>query len=236
MTLWARVGETAEPSRVVLSPTRIAGAGIQIADADGLDAVSMRKVASRLNSGTMSLYRYVASRDELVELMVDQVYATFTLAPKTGDWRHDLTEAARRIHQTTLEHPWLAGQSVARLGLGPNLVRALESMLTLVDGYGMSADQMLDILGSIQAFVQGHALQEITEQNAIRAIKETTPEAHDQREARIRTIIGSDRYPQFTRVVTESTDEPDPSVVFERRLCYLLDGLSSAFGFPNGGR
>jgi len=230
------VDEPTKPVRVVLSPTRIAVAGVQIADANGLDAVSMRKVASRLNSGTMSLYRYVASRDELVELMVDQVYATFALAPKTGDWRHDLTEAARRIHQTTLEHPWLAGQSVARLGLGPNLVRALESMLTLVDGYGMSADQMLDILGSLQAFVQGHALQEITEQNAIRATKETTPEAHDQQEARIRMIIGSDRYPQFTRVVTESTDEPDPSVVFERRLRYLLDGLSSAFGVSGPAR
>jgi len=218
-----------EPSRVVLSPTRIALAGIQIADTDGLDAVSMRKIASRLNAGTMSLYRYVASRDELLELMVDQVYATFTVSPRTGDWRHDLTEAARHIHQTTLEHPWLAGQSVARLGLGPNLVRALESMLTLVDGYGLSADQMLDILGSLQAFVQGQALQEITEQNAIHATKPTTSDSPDQQEARIRTIIESARYPQFTRVVTESTNEPNPSVVFERRLRYLLDGLSSAF-------
>jgi len=229
MTLWAHVDEPSEPSRLVLSPTRIATAGIQIADADGLNAVSMRKVASKLNAGTMSLYRYVASRDELLELMVDQVYATFTVAPRTGSWRHDLTEAARRIHQTTLEHPWLAGQSVARLGLGPNLVRALESMLELVDGYGMSADQMLDILGSLQAFVQGQALQEITEHNAIRVTKQTPSDSHDQQEARIRTIIESARYPQFTRVVTESTDEPDPSVVFERRLHYLLDGLSSAF-------
>jgi len=229
------VEESNGPSRVALSPRRIALAGIQIADANGLDAVSMRQVASRLSAGTMSLYRHVASRDELVELMVDQVYSTFSVAPRTGDWRRDLAEAARRIHDLTLEHPWLAGQSVARLGLGPNLLRALESMLALVDGYGMSADQMLDVLGSLQAFVQGHALQEITEQNAIRATKETTPEAHDQREARIRLIIGSDRYPQFTRVVTESTDEPDPSVVFERRLRYLLDGLSSAFGFSGGG-
>jgi len=229
VSLWERVEESNGPSRVALSPMRIALAGIQIADANGLDAVSMRRVASKLNAGTMSLYRYVASRDELVELMVDQVYSTFTVAPRTGDWRHDLAEAARRIHDITLEHPWLAGQSVARLGLGPNLLRALESMLALVDGYGMSADQMLDVLGSLQAFVQGHAWQEAIERNAIRATDLTHSEANQQQEARIRAIIESGRYPQFARVVTESTDESDPSLVFERRLSNLLDGLSSTF-------
>ena len=229
MDLWERVDDLAKPPRVALSSTRIALAGIEIADAEGLDAVSMRKVAMRLNAGTMSLYRYVTSRDDLIALMIDQVYSTFSAAPRSVDWRRDLADAARGIRAVTLKHPWLAGRSVARLGLGPNLLRMLESTLALVDGYGMSVDEMLDVLGTIQSFVQGYVLEEATEQDAMRITKLTKSEAQQQQESRVRKIMESGRYPQVTRVVTDSADNPDPHTVFERRLRYVLDGLATAF-------
>jgi AcrR family transcriptional regulator len=214
---------------VALTSGRIALAAIAIADAEGLDAVSMRKVASTLNAGTMSLYRYVTSRDELVALMIDHVYSAFSARPRTGDWRLDLAEAARRIRDVTLDHPWLAGRSVARLGLGPNFVRMLDSTLALVEGYGMSVDQMLDVLATLQAFVQGYVLEEITEQVATRITRLTKSDAQKEQETRIRTIMESGRYPHFAKVVIESEDDPDPGPAFERRLRYVLDGLATAF-------
>lgn len=229
MDLWDRVDDPAQPPRVALSSGRIAIAGIQIADSDGLDAVSMRKVASSVNAGTMSLYRYVNGRDDLIKLMIDQVYSTYAPASRSGDWRTDLAQAARAIRAVTLQHPWLAGQSVARLGLGHNFLRMLESTLALVDGYGMSVDQMLDVLATVQAFVQGYVLGEITEEDARRVTKLTKAEAQRQQESRIRKIMESGRYPHVVRVIIEAADDASPDTVFERRLRYVLDGLASAF-------
>jgi AcrR family transcriptional regulator len=229
MDLWDRVGRQAQPPRVALSYLRIALAGIEIADAEGLDAVSMRRVAMGVDAGAMSLYRYVNSRDDLVELMVDEVYSAFPSAPRSGDWRMDLAEAARRIRDVTLTHPWLAGRSVPRIGLGPNLLRMLESTLALVDGYGLTVDRMLDVLETLQAFVHGYVLDEITEQEAQRHTGLTLSQAQQQQESHVRRIMESGRYPQFARVVTDSADDLDPHVVFERRLRYILDGLASAF-------
>jgi AcrR family transcriptional regulator len=227
--LWERVDDPAQPARLALSSTRIALAGIEIGDVEGLDGVSMRKVASRLGAGTMSLYRYVRSRDELISLMIDQVYAGLPAASRSGDWRVDLAKAAHRIRKATLNHPWLAGRSVPRLGLGPNLLRTLESTLALVDGYGMTVDEMLDVLATVQAFVQGYVLDEISEQAASRVTKLTKSEVQQQHEAGIRRIVASGRYPLFVRVVLESEDNPDPDMAFERRLGLVLDGLAPAF-------
>ena len=118
---------------------------------------------------------------------------------------------------------------MARSGLGPNLLTMLESTLALVDGYGMPIDKMLDILGTLQSFVQGYVLDEAIEQEASRITKLTKTEAQQQQDPRARKIIESGRYPQVTRVITASADEPDPDIVFERRLRYLLDGLAKAF-------
>ena len=117
--LWERVDKSEQRTRVALSYPRITRAGMEIADREGLGAVSMRRVARQLEAGAMSLYRYVESRDELIELMADHAYAEFPAAPRSGDWRADLAEAARRIRRTILKHPWLGGQPVPRTGLGP---------------------------------------------------------------------------------------------------------------------
>jgi AcrR family transcriptional regulator len=203
--------------------------GCPVAEERTVDAVSMRKVATGLDARAMSLYRYVNSRGDLVELMVDEVYSAFPPAPRSGDWRKDLAEAARRIRHVTLTHPWLAGRSVPRSGLGPNLLRMLESTLALVDGYGLTVDQMLDVLATLQAFVHGYVLDEITEQEAQRRTGLTLSQAQQQQESHVRRIMESGCYPQFARVVTDSADDLDPDMVFERRLRYILDGLASAF-------
>ena len=90
-------------------------------------------------------------------------------------------------------------------------------------------DQVLDVLETLQAFVHGYVLDEITEQEAQRRTGLTMSEAQQQHESHVRRIMESGRYPQFARVVIDSADDLDPDMVFERRLRYILDGLATAF-------
>src|SRR6266498_5417203 len=112
--IWARVDRGARGPQPSLNRRRIARAAIEIADAEGIDAVSMRKVAARLESGTMSLYRYLDRKDDLIDMMVDEVLGEGMRWALSGDWRADLAEVARDIRRVTLRHPWLAGYAMGR--------------------------------------------------------------------------------------------------------------------------
>src|SRR5437016_6689746 len=89
------------------SRDEIAAAAVAIADAEGIEAVSMRRVAAEIGAGTMSLYRYVPRKEDLVDLMIDQVSAEQLAPDPTGDVRADLVEAARRQRALIHRHPWL---------------------------------------------------------------------------------------------------------------------------------
>ena len=227
MVIWSKVDKPGQNARAALSYDRIAAAGVELADAEGLEAVSMRKVAARLGAGTMSLYRYVESRDDLVDLMVDRVYGESVAFERTGRWREDLAEVARRSRRVALVHTWLAGYAASRGALGPNLLRMIESTLGLVDGYGLHIDQMLDAWMTVQTFTQGYVLHEIAEAESRRRTGLDEEGWRRHQGPWIRQIIASGRYPLVTRVVLDAEDLPDRDVVFERRLAYVLDGLSS---------
>src|SRR5439155_4638422 len=106
--------------------------------------------------GTMSLYRYVRTKDELYDLMRDAVAGEDDLstAEPSGDWRADLRTAARRMRASVLRHPWLPALVVRRPAFGPNEMRGVELMLTVLDGHGLSADQKLNMIGVLGGFVQ----------------------------------------------------------------------------------
>src|SRR5690348_15466784 len=100
--IWRRA---AERRRAGLDGDRIAAAALRIADAEGLAAVSMRRVAAELDAGTMSLYRHVSGRDDVVELIVDAAYGSEPPPAPTGDWRADLRALAGRTRRIMLAHP-----------------------------------------------------------------------------------------------------------------------------------
>src|ERR1700722_17086262 len=106
-----------------MSVRRIVETPLHIADAEGLDALSMRRIAADLQSGTTSLYRHVSSRDELIDLMLDAAYGDEPLADLTGDWRVDLAAMSGRLRTTVLRHPWIGGAITTRPALGPNALR-----------------------------------------------------------------------------------------------------------------
>ncbi len=135
-SVWTRPKRGRE--QPALSQDQIVSAAIEILDTEGLDALSMRRLGTRLNAGATSLYRHVTNRDELIELVVDHVYGEIELPGKTGDWRAALTACAAGLRAMILRHPWIAsvlGQ-VGMSYLGPNVMRLNEGMLTLFESAG----------------------------------------------------------------------------------------------------
>src|SRR5262245_25957268 len=107
--IWARPDRAGRGPRPAHSRAAIAAAAVRIADAEGLDAVSMRRLAAELGAGATSLYRYVARKDDLLDLMVDAVVGEGPPpAAPSGDWRADLREIAYSTRALILRHPWAA--------------------------------------------------------------------------------------------------------------------------------
>ena len=103
-------------------------AGVAIADTEGMAALSMRKVASRLGVGAMSLYTYVPGRSELVELMIDRVYGEHALPSSELPWKQRVEEWARATWRIYAAHPWLLDYNMARLPVGPHVLDASEAL------------------------------------------------------------------------------------------------------------
>ncbi|MFE5486763.1 TetR/AcrR family transcriptional regulator [Streptomyces sp. NPDC056527] len=136
-SVWAR--QQAAPDQPALSRAAIVREAIVMLDAEGTEALSMRKLGARLNAGATSLYRHVATKDELMELAVDEVFGEIVVPPvDSPDWRAAATEAAGSFRATALRHPWLAsvlGQAGLAY-LGPNLMAYSERMATLFTNVG----------------------------------------------------------------------------------------------------
>ncbi|MGW2044610.1 TetR/AcrR family transcriptional regulator [Streptomyces sp. NPDC001858] len=136
-SVWAR--QRREPDQPALSRAAIVREAITMLDADGIEALSMRKLGARLNAGATSLYRHVATKDELMELAVDEVAGEIHVPPAGApDWRAAVTEAAGSFRTTALRHPWLSsvlGQAGLAY-LGPNLMAFSERLAALFTAAG----------------------------------------------------------------------------------------------------
>lgn len=156
--LW---GPQDRPGRSGLTVRAIVQAAIELADAGGIDAVSMRSVAVRLGVGTMSLYTHVPAKPALIELMIDTVngelYADLDEAARHGDWRAGMRFVAGRSWDLYARHPWLLQIPQGRPVLGPNINRRYEAELRPLDGIGLSDIEMDGVLTSVLVHVQGLA-------------------------------------------------------------------------------
>lgn len=147
-SVWAR--ERREPEQPSLSRESIVREAVAMLDADGVEALSMRKLGARLNAGATSLYRHVATKDELMELAVDEVAAEIRVpAGADPDWRAAVAEAAQSFRATALRHPWVSsvmGQA-GLVYLGPNLMSFSERLAALFTSAGFpEPDQAISTL------------------------------------------------------------------------------------------
>ncbi|OLF11785.1 TetR family transcriptional regulator [Actinophytocola xinjiangensis] len=204
-------------------------AALAVADAEGLAAVSMRRVASSLGSGTASLYRYITNRDELVDLMVDAAQGEDPLPEPTRDWRVDLATVAHTLRATLLRHPWLAGELAGRPSLGPHSLRRSEAALRAADGLTPDITLAAQALGVVHAYVLGS----VASQQAARSAEQRTGLTEEQWQRSvgpyISEVIAAGEHPMLARRVLEA-DEPDPDAEFAFGLDCVLDGLAARTG------
>ncbi|MEV6344778.1 TetR/AcrR family transcriptional regulator C-terminal domain-containing protein [Actinoplanes sp. NPDC051851] len=227
--IWSWIARPGRSTRTI-DYTAIIRAAIAIADREGLDAVSMRKVAARIDRGTMSLYRHVATRDDLIELMYDhvlgEVVAGLSSGPQ-GDWRTGLTRLARAMRALSLRHPWAAPLG-SRPPLGPNALRILEYATSCVDGLGLTVDQMMDRVATTMQFTQGFVQAELSESEARRRAGLSEPGWQDWITPYLTKVLSEGNHPHLERIIRDTDDGLSQDTVFERRLTMVLDGLSTS--------
>ncbi|MFI5695657.1 TetR/AcrR family transcriptional regulator [Kribbella sp. NPDC051586] len=224
--IWLRPERAARGPRPAHSRTEIAAAAVRVADAEGLAAVSMRRVATDLGTGTTSLYRYVDDKDELLDLMVDQAMGDARPPALTGDWRADLAAIAHAQRALMLRHPWLVRLPATRPALGPNSLAWLEATYGALDVPRLSADEVLMQAATVLTFVRGHALEESTEREAGSTMADWLSKQSQYAER----VIGSGDYPHLSRMMLEAgtphaADRFDQ--LFARSLDHVLTGLAA---------
>ncbi|MEV5239102.1 TetR/AcrR family transcriptional regulator [Streptomyces cinnamoneus] len=137
---------------------------IRLLDSEGIDGLSMRKLGTRLGAGAASLYRHVASKDELIELVLDEVYGQSRIpaADDPADWRGVVIECAHALRTMILRHPWMATiiGGIGSVYFSRNLMRPSEDMLAVVVAAGFSLREANRVTATVFAYVIGTASTE----------------------------------------------------------------------------
>lgn len=207
---------TQEPGEP-LSRERIVTVAIELLDAQGLDKLSMRRLADRLGAGVMSLYWHVDSKEDVFDLALDTVleYRGSPQPADAGDWRSDITHILEDWRESMLRHPWSASL-LPRRALGPNILARLELLSTTLSRAGVTDKDLNVAIWSLWNHVMGATIT--------RASFDLSAEdmaAAQQRLARI-----SERYPTIER--SRLLLDNDWDGAFRKGLDFLLDGLVSS--------
>ena len=216
---------------------QIAQTAIAIADTEGFEAVSMRRIAAELGSGTMTLYHYVQGKDELIALVSDAIMAEI-LVPEDElpeGWREGLAELARRTREIFLRHPWI----VEHMGegdpssTGPSVLRHVEQTFAVTSRTGLDLDRQVELSSIVDDYVFGHAMrayhgarfggEEASEQRLDAMVAYLTEQLATGDYPHLQALAGDDPEAAFVRIGHLTSDEDR----FERGLHLLLDGLEA---------
>jgi len=215
----------------------IAAAAIRIADGEGLDAVSMRRLAAELDVGTMTLYHYIATKDELLTLVFDGMMSEVALPPGTvlpTDWRAAVTVIARRSRDAMRRHPWIL-DITDDPPIGPNAVRHFDQSLQAVAGLDVPLATKIDLLTAIDEYVFGFCLHE--RNNYSEAGNHLSPRMASY----LHSLVASGEYPALADMVAHHSlpgawqqvaDAMRDPERFDRNLARLLDGFERSLAHP----
>ncbi|MFI6868810.1 TetR/AcrR family transcriptional regulator [Nocardia sp. NPDC050406] len=233
--IWSLPEPPGRPT-TTLSRAGILRAALALADAEGTAALTMRRIATAVGASTpMSLYRYVGSKDGLVDLMIDAVYGEIPLpAAHSGSWRAGLERLSLDTWTVLAKHLWFGSLVHTRPPFGPNALRYFDFRFALLEPLGLGADEMTRITAAIDGHLFGAALQTAEEQRMrARTGLHTEEELAAVAEPVLRPLLADDRYPAFTRWLEgRSPTAVDDSV--EWTLACLLDGIAARLGLPKG--
>jgi AcrR family transcriptional regulator len=218
-----------------LNRADIVDVAVALADAEGTEAVSMRRIAKDLQVGAMSLYWHIESKEELHQLMLETVQGEIKAVIPSGDWRADLAAYARNTRAAMHRHPWAIDYVGGGPPSGPNDARNADQLIAALDGLGFDAVTTFRALMTVSTYVMGAALREIQEVRWQRAADEIMSEMPEEEVAEAlaefdRRVRGSGRYPHLAKLLEAGID-PDAAETrderFEFGLSCVLDGIAA---------
>lgn len=205
--------DPASPTPGGLTRAAVVRAAIAIADVHGLDAVSIRRIGAELDARPMSLYSHIASKDDLLDLMVNDAIAGALLPePLPEHWREALAEIARYSYASFVAHPWVLEAFSRRPQVGPNAIRHAEQSATAVAGLELAPRDAWTVLGIVDDYTLGHA-------TSVVALGEGVPPMPE---------LDADEFPQLARIAPPESDR-SPEETFELGLQAVLDGVEHRF-------
>lgn len=222
----ARHRRSREPEQE-LTTKRIVRTAIEIADTEGLAALSLRRIAAALDAATMTLYRYVAGKDELILLMAEAAFAETALPePLPPGWRARLELVARLQWATHRRHPWLVqAMSLTRPRPAPQAMAHTEWALRAVDGLGLDPVTMLYIHIITFSYVRGFAVNFELESEAQQNTGITGQQWMESQDSALASILASGSFPMMARVTAQPHFAFDLDSIFEFGLHRVLDGI-----------
>jgi AcrR family transcriptional regulator len=231
---WWRARAESVPAgrRVPITIDRIVSVALAVIDRDGLDALTMRNLATELGTGTTTLYRHVDSKDEVCVLVVDEIVGEADLAlPTPSDgWRSVLEQVARSLRGALVRHPNAVPLFVESVPVGPHALRARNQVLELLRERGLPSDLAADLLVAVLHHVLGSAvLDPMTEFRADGTSPSPTLSLRDFYRG-----LPPREYPQLIESAERLTGNV-PDREFEFGLCLLLDGVELRLARGNGG-
>lgn len=223
--LWETGRRPSRGPKPALSLDQIVEAAVRVADAEGLESVSMRRVAAELGTGTMSLYRYLPGKAELLDLMLDRVQRPSENPADLGDgsWRSALEALGRATLDLYRRHPWLLQVNQSRPILGPSALDGMEKVLDRIKPMGLPDPELVSAIIMIDGYVVGAARTQLYAQEAERRTGLTDTEFWQAQTPMLEKIMSSGRYPLLAGL-DENTWGSDFDH-FEFGLQRILDGL-----------
>lgn len=234
--LWEGEPEAGRGPKRSLRLDQIVSTAVEIADEEGLDAVSMRRLARELGVGTMSLYRYVPDKNVLLNLMINHVFALEQRAEvgDEKDWRAALRERAYADRGLYQRHFWLVSVNWNRPVIGPNLVDSMEHLLEGITGVPLTDQEKTMLLSALDAYVLGSVRQEIQSCIAAQEAGLTDHEFWYTQLPYLERAMESGRYPVMAQM-DENTWDGNWDQTFEMGIAFILDGIAAEIARRNHG-
>ncbi|MEE1787290.1 TetR/AcrR family transcriptional regulator C-terminal domain-containing protein [Streptomyces sp. SP17BM10] len=222
-----------------LSRERIVTTAVRMADEEGIAALSMRRIATDLGVATMSLYRHVPGKDELLRLMTDRVFGEEPLPdPLPTGWREALETVARVQWRIYRRHPWLAGtMSFTRPVLAPDAAVHTERTMAALVGLGLGAEEMVQASVTLAAFVCGLAVHFEREAQAVQDSGMSADEWMDRQDVEERDQLMADpeRFPMFDALNRGPEIDMSLDALFAFGVARMLDGIGAVIARRSGG-
>jgi AcrR family transcriptional regulator len=221
--IWARPERTGRGPKPAFTRADIAAAAVRIADAEGLDAVSMRHVAAELGCGTMSLYNYVPRKEDLYELMIDAIGAEHEMFEPTGDWRADMLRNAEETRAIMRRHTWVPRLMPGVFAFGPNSLRYLEHCLACLEPLDVPAATKTELIALLNGVVTTYTANDIATVERTRSMPWSVEEENAVRMAYLGSQVATGAYPRLAAAFMEQSGPVDLESVFRRALERVLD-------------